>query len=202
MNRELAASHALSLYGARAEALLEPRKCQGWDLHTQPGTLSRINASTAARDPVCWLGSEARVHSDVRCHMWQLKSRTVLVVAAFLGASCGGGMSAGPTAPTAAPDQRLAASVAQPVPSAVRPSAGPSGISSDPSGHLPDGNRAKNCQTESADLFPVPFPTVTLPAPVPTVQFGSRLTEERDKSSGRIRRGQIGGQIGRGDCFR
>ena len=46
MNRELAASHALSLYGARAEALLEPRKCQGWDLHTQPGTLSRINAST------------------------------------------------------------------------------------------------------------------------------------------------------------
>ena len=129
MNRELAASHALSLYGARAEALLEPRKCQGWDLHTQPGTLSRINASTAARDPVCWLGSEARVHSDVRCHMWQLKSRTVLVVAAFLGASCGGGMSAGPTAPTAAPDQRLAASVAQPVPSAVRPSAGPSGIS-------------------------------------------------------------------------
>ena len=74
MNRELAASHALSLYGARAEALLEPRKCQGWDLHTQPGTLSRINASTAARDPVCWLGSEARVHSDVRCHMWQLKT--------------------------------------------------------------------------------------------------------------------------------
>ena len=49
MNRELAASHALSLYGARAEALLEPRKCQGWDLHTQPGTLSRISASTAAR---------------------------------------------------------------------------------------------------------------------------------------------------------
>ena len=118
--------------------------------------------------------------------MWQLKSRTILVAAAFLGASCGGAMSAGPTAPTAAPDQRLAASVAQPVPAAVRPSAGPSGISSDPSGRLPDGNRAKNCQTESADLFPVPFPTVTLPAPVPTVQFGSRLTEERDKSSGAI----------------
>jgi hypothetical protein len=167
-----------------------------------PETSSRINASIAARDPVCWLGSEARVHSDVRCHMWQLKSRTVLVVAAFLGTSCGGGMSGGPTAPTAAPDQRLSASASQPVPAAVRPSAGPPGISSDPSGRLPDGNRAKNCQTESADLFPVPFPTVTLPAPVPTVQFGSRLTEERDKSSGRIRRWQIGRQIGRGDCFR
>ena len=130
--------------------------------------------------------------------MWQVKSRTILVVAAFLGASCGGAMSGGPTAPTAAPDQRLTASVAQPGPAAVRPSAGPPGISFDPSGRLQDGSRAKNCQTHSADLFPVPFPTVTLPAPLPTVQFGSRLTEERDKSSVGFRRGQIG----RGDCFR
>ena len=97
---------------------------------------------------------KAREHSDVRCHMWQLKSRTILVAAAFVGASCGGAMSAGPTAPTAAPDQRLAASVAQPVPAAVRPSAGPPGISSDPSGRLPDGNQGE----ELSDRIHGPVP--------------------------------------------
>jgi len=110
--------------------------------------------------------------------MWQLKSGFLLVAATLVGASCGG-TSAVPTAPDAVSGTGAGAA---PV---VQPSA--SGVpmfSSDVHGHALVSTSAtnRNCDNQPGDPFGLDRPSVTLPAPVPTVQFGSRLSEVRSAS--------------------
>jgi hypothetical protein len=140
---------------------------------------------------------QGRTATHVRCQMWQLKSEVLLIAATFACASCGGGMSGVPTAPTGVSDQRTSASITAAV---VQPSTAAPVTSSNDAGHPPIGISAvsNNCQTQSTDPFGIDMSRVTLPAPVPTVQFGSRLAEVRGKSAGRARRGQQRPV----DCFR
>jgi hypothetical protein len=130
--------------------------------------------------------------------MWQLKNEFLLITAMLTAASCGGTSSV-PTAPTGVSEQAVSAApsaqVIQPTTSRT------SGNGSTMFGHPVSGTGAanNNCQTQSPDPFGIDMPAVTLPAPVPTVQFGSRLTEVRGTSFVGSRRGQ---QQRRTDCFR
>jgi hypothetical protein len=110
--------------------------------------------------------------------MWQLKSGVLLIAATLIGASCGGA-SAVPTAPGTVSDQ--GAGVAQ----VVQPSgANTPMISSDVHGRalISTSATSTNCQGQPGDPLGLDRPSVTLPAPVPIVQFGSRLTEVRSAS--------------------
>jgi hypothetical protein len=113
--------------------------------------------------------------------MWQLKSGVLLIAATLICASCGGA-SAVPTAPGAVSDQAVGAGIAAQV---VQPSGSNAPmISSDVHGHALISTSATNtnCQGQPGDPLGLDRPSVTLPAPVPIVQFGSRLTEVRSAS--------------------
>jgi len=135
--------------------------------------------------------------------MWQLKGGFVLIAATFI-ASCGG-TSAVPTAPGAASDQPAAQLAAQ----VVQPSTSATPVTADVHGRALVSTRKTNtnCQTQPGDPFGLDRPSVTLPAPVPTVQFGSRLSETRSASqniSGTpfVGSRQVQGLPALPDCFR
>ena len=110
--------------------------------------------------------------------MWQLKSGVLLVAATLIGAC--GGAAAVPTAPGAVSNQGAGAGVAAQV---VQPSASSTSMkSSGVHGHALISTSATNGNCQPGDPLGLDRPSVTLPAPVPIVQFGSRLTEVRTTS--------------------
>ena len=113
--------------------------------------------------------------------MWQLKNGLLLIAATFIGASCGGA-SAVPTAPDAVSDRGAGAGVAAQV--VQPPASGMPMVSSDVHGHarISTSSMNRNCQSQPGDPHGLDRPSVTLPAPVPTVQFGTRLSEVRNTS--------------------